>query len=406
MSIFKSCYGFAFSLFFCCHFFSSSVLAKESVVSDVPKLSAQQVALALAPHAKKSEFPNRVDFAGYGRLAVEYSMDRELHEKISSIYKSYKPDFSAFVAIEPETGRILSLTSYVKHNEYPDNFSLNAQAPAASLFKVVSAAAGIDQGLVNIKTVIPFNGKSTTLYKSQILKHKDNKYTRRMPFSEAFARSSNPVFGRLGMEYLSAEMLRDYSHRMGFGKSLSVDLPLEQSSVNLPFIDPWEMAEASSGFTKDILLSPLHAASMMSGILNGGELSKPYIVESVKDGEGNVLYQGKSQRLNEMFSKSTAKKIKEMMRETVRIGSARKAFSKHKRYKAYKGTDFGGKTGSLSGYSPKGRYNWFMGFGERNGKKVAYASLVVYRDKWVVRPATVTFEVLNYMFKQEGMVPQ
>jgi len=57
----------------------------------------------------------------------------------------------------------------------------------------------------------------------------------------------------------------------------------------------------------------------------------------------------------------------------------------------------------LSGYSPEGRDNWFMGFGERNGKQIAFASLVVYRDKWVVRPATVAFEVLNYVFKQEDM---
>jgi len=401
MSIFNFRYGFASSIFLCCYLLVMPVFAVDSV----PKLTADQVVKGLASHAMKSEFPSRIEFEGYGRLAVDYSIDMDLHEKISSIYKSYKPDFSAFVAIDPETGKILSLTSYVKHNDYMDNFALNAKAPAASLFKVVSAAAAIDQGLVQTKTVIPFNGKSTTLYKSQILKHKDNKYTRRMPFSEAFARSSNPIFGRLGIEYLSPTMLKDYASRMGFGQSVAVDLPLESSQVNLPFIEPWEMAEASSGFTKDILISPLHAASIMSGILNNGVLHKPYLVESIKDGEGNVLYQGESKPMGEMFSKSTSKKVKEMMRETVRIGSARKAFSKHKRYKAYRGADFGGKTGSLSGYSPEGRYNWFMGFGERNGKQIAYASLVVYRDKWVVRPANIAFEVLNYVFKQEGMKP-
>jgi len=328
MSIFNFRYGFAISIFCFCCLSTNLVYA----VNSAPKLTVDQVANGLTSYAKKSEFPSRIEFEGYGRLAVDYSIDIDLHEKISSIYKSYKPDFSAFVAIDPETGKILSLTSYVKHSDYTDNLALNAKAPAASLFKVVSAASAIDQDLVQTKTVIPFNGKSTTLYKSQILKHKDNKYTRRIPFSEAFARSSNPIFGRLGIEYLSPTMLKDYASRMGFGQSVAVDLPLESSQINLPFIESWEMAEASSGFTKDILLSPLHAASIMSGILNEGVLRKPYIVESVKDGEGNTLYQGESELMGEMFSKSTSKKIKEMMRETVRIGSARKAFSKHKRY--------------------------------------------------------------------------
>ena len=80
--------------------------------------------------------------------------------------------------------------------------------------------------------------------------------------------------------------------------------------------------------------------------------------------------------------------------------SAKKSFSSHRRYKAFKGAEFGGKTGSLSGHDPEGRYGWFAGYGERNGKQIAYASLVVYKEKWVVRAARVAFEVLNYVFKQ------
>jgi len=194
-------------------------------VETIAKLSAKQVRQALSPYAKDNAFPSRLSFDDYGRLALEYTLDRNLHEKISSVYESYNPDYAAFVAIEPDTGKIISLTSYVKGGDYTGNFALVATSPAASLSKILSAASALDQGLVTPETIIPFNGKSTTLYKSQILRHKDNKYTRRMPFSEAFARSSNPVFGRLGIEFLSPEIISDYAKRMGFGLTVARDLP-------------------------------------------------------------------------------------------------------------------------------------------------------------------------------------
>ena len=355
---------------------------------------------ALSQHAKMNEFPNHLDLPKYGQVKVNYTFDIGLHNHIASIYRSYKPDYAAFVAIDPETGKILSLTSYVKDPSYEKNFSLGSNYPAASLFKIVSAAAAIDSDLISTKTILPFNGKSTTLYKSQVLRHKDNKYTRRLPFSEAFARSSNPVFGRLGIEYLSDDLLFEYAHKMGFGVDLSQDLPVGSSQLDMSLSDDWQLAEASSGFTKDIHISPIHAAAIAAAVVNGGTLYKPYVVESITSNSGDILLKGNSKAVNRMFSRETSQALKEMMRKTTQIGSARESFSSHKRYKAFRGADFGGKTGSLSGFYPEGRYGWFAGFGERNGKQIAYASLVVYKEKWVVRAARVAFEVLNYVFKQ------
>ena len=355
---------------------------------------------SLAPFALSNQFPQSLKMNTGQNVSIQYTLDVDLHNHIASIYRAYKPDFATFVAIDPDTGKLLSLTSYVKEEGYKENFALGATYPAASLFKMVSAAAAIDSKLVSSKTVIPFNGKSTTLYKSQVLRHKDNKYTRKIPFSEAFARSSNPLFGRLGVEYLTSDLIFKYAKKMGFGDRLVQDLPVQPSQIDMTLAEDWQRAEASSGFTKDINVSPIHAAAMAAAVVNDGELLAPYIVEKVTDDKGDIIYQGEKNVATRMFSKSTAATMKKMMQETTRIGSARKSFSAHRRYKAFKGAEFGGKTGSLSGLTPKGRYGWFVGYGERNGKQIAYASLVVYRDKWVVRPARVAFEVLNYVFKQ------
>ena len=363
-------------------------------------ISLDTVANSLAPFAKSNEFPNILEVGANQQVSIEYTLDIDLHEHIASIYRAYKPDYAAFVAIDPDTGRILSLTSYVKDDDYDGNFALGATYPAASLFKIVSAAAAIDTNKVSAQTVIPFNNKSTTLYKSQVLRHKDTKYTRRMPFSEAFARSANPIFGRLGVEYLNSDLIFKYAKKMGFGEHLTQDLPVLASQLDMTLSEEWQRAEASSGFTKDINISPVHAAAIAAAVLNDGQLLEPYVIEKAYDSSGQLVYEGKKNVAMQMFSKSTAATIKKMMQETTRIGSARKTFSSSRRYKAFKNAEFGGKTGSLSGLTPVGRYGWFVGYGERNGKKIAYASLVVYRDKWVVRPARVAFEVLNYVFKK------
>jgi cell division protein FtsI/penicillin-binding protein 2 len=380
--------------------FSFSFKSVADTVLTKNDLNISQVKDSLEKYASTNEFPSHLDLPSHGQVAIDYTFDVGLHNHIASIYRSYKPDYAAFVAIDPETGRILSLTSYVKDQSYGQNFALGSSYPAASLFKMVSAAAAIDANLVSTKTVLPFNGKSTTLYKSQVLRHKDNKYTRRLPLSEAFARSSNPFFGRLGVEYLSDDLIFEYAKKMGFGVQLAQDLPIEPSSLDMSLSDEWQRAEAASGFTKDIQLSPVHAASIAAAIVNGGVLYEPYIVDQIRDVNGSVLLKGNSVVSRQMFSKETAQAMKYMMRETARIGSAKKSFSSHRRYKAFKGAEFGGKTGSLSGHDPEGRYGWFAGYGERNGKQIAYASLVVYKEKWVVRAARVAFEVLNYVFKQ------
>lgn len=376
--------------------------ASFNTASATDSFTLEQVSGALREHSLVGEFPRYLEFDRFGYAEVDYTLDVGLHKKIAQIYRRYSPDYASFVAIDPDTGALLSLSSYMRdESDWEDNLALGASYPAASVFKIVSAAAALDSKQMTLESVMPFNGKSTTLYKRQILQHKDNKYTRRQSFKTAFAKSANPVFGRVGIEKLGRDKLMNYVTQFGFGKMVVQDLPVPPSQFNLPLQEEWELAEAASGFTRDILLGPVHAAAFAASLLNDGEMLAPYVVNSIADKNGTVLYQGAPRKIGRTVGTQTANDLLAMMRETVRIGSARKAFRKASRYRAYKGADYGGKTGSLTGYSPAGRYDWFVGFGERDGKRIAYASLIINKEKWYVRSSQVAFEVLNYFFKQD-----
>lgn len=381
-------------------FFSASAVSADS------SLTAEDIAATLTAHARKNRFPNRLTFSyGQNQESVEgyikYTFDQTVHDDMAAVYLRYQPDYAAFVAMDVETGAILNLTSFIKAQEQWDNLVMRADYPAASVFKMVTAAAGLDMGKLSPSTVIPFNGKSTTLYKSQVLRHKNNKWTRKPTLKESFAKSVNSVFGQIGIFQLGAESLRDYANKFGFERSLKSDFQLPLSKIGLDFDNDFEIAEAASGYTKDITLSPIHAAQMAAIVANDGQMVTPYMVESVVGLSGELLYKADAVHSpQKVISAAAAKQMRELMRETTRIGSARKSFRGLSRYKVYDGMKIGGKTGSLTGYSPKGRHDWFVGYAEKDGRRVAYASLIVNKEKWYVRSAYVARQfIYNYFSK-------
>lgn len=386
------------SFFFVC----SSALAKSDVM-----LTASQVAAAVTQHARKNRFPNKLDFVGEQGATqtgyIRYTFDDKVHDDMAAVYLKYQPDYACFVALDVETGAIINLTSFIKNDEQWDNLVMRSDYPAASVFKIVTAAAGLDLGKVAPSTVLPFNGKSTTLYKSQVLRHKKNKWTRTPTFKESFAKSVNPVFGRLGVFELGESKLTEYATRFGFDRTLESDFELPPSRMGLDLSQQWALAEAASGYTKDITLSPVHAAQMAAIVANNGKMVVPYMVESVTGRTGQLLYKAQPQpNADQVVSAATAKHMRALMRETTRIGSARKSFGGLSRYSVYKDMEIGGKTGSLTGFSPKGRHDWFVGYAQKDGRRVAYASLIINKEKWYVRSAYVARQFIYHFFSDQA----
>jgi cell division protein FtsI/penicillin-binding protein 2 len=371
------------------------------------EISMSGVAEVITEHAKLSRFPNKLVFKDGSGLdrpgVVEYTFDENVHQDMAGVYLKYQPDYACFVALDVETGAILNLTSFIKSDEQWDNLVMRSDYPAASVFKLVTAAAGLDLGKLSPASVLPFNGKSTSLYKSQVLRHKTNKWTRNPTLKESFAKSINAVFGRIGVYKLGAENLTSYADRFGFGQEMNTDFKLPLSRLGLDLSDQWQIAEAASGYTKDITLSPIHAAQMAAIVANDGKMVTPYMVESIEDPTGKSLYRAKPPVVEQqVISADSAAALRTLMVETTRIGSARKSFRDIHRYKVYRGMEIGGKTGSLTGYSPKGRHDWFVGYAEKNGRKVAYASLIINKEKWYVRSAYVARQFIYHYFTQQA----
>ena len=78
------------------------------------------------------------------------------------------------------------------------------------------------------ESVIAFNGRNHTLYRSNVLDSNQHRWTRFMTLREAFGKSVNTVFGRIGAFSVGPERLREYAERFGFDASIPTDLPLQE----------------------------------------------------------------------------------------------------------------------------------------------------------------------------------
>lgn len=292
-----------------------------------------------------------------------------------------KPRQIAMVVLDGNQGHILAMAGYDLEDE-ATNPCTQAMYPAASIFKIVTAAAALDALDYTPDTPLYFNGNKYTLYKRQ-LKDVKNRYTVKVSFEKAFAESINPVFGKLGQTYLGRDTLAEFARAFGFNQVPDTDLAFDTGHFHIEE-DAFHLAELGSGFNRDTLISPLFGAMMITPLLNDGQTVVPSVIRRVVDGNGNLLYQHTPTRFSTAMTPASAAALKKLMEKTVAHGTARKSFGSFSRDKVLSRLSIGGKTGSLSNREHTIKYDWFTGFAkEKTGSRAITFSVVVGHGEYI-----------------------
>lgn len=308
-----------------------------------------------------------------------------------------------FVMMDPETGRVLSMVSYDRHSQTA-NVCLQPEYPAASIFKIVTAAGALEKCGFSADTPLTFNGNKYTLYKTQ-LKDQINKHTSQVSFAKSFACSINPVFGKIGVHQLGKSGLESYAAAFGFNKAFDFEIPLPPSTFAVTD-DPFNCAEAASGFNRRTLLSPMHGALIVASIVNNGRLLEPTLIDTVRAGD-EAVYRRRQQEACEPVTPYTANTLKKMMTETVASGTASKSFAGYKKDKVLSRLAIGGKTGSINNNAEHLKYDWFAGFaeGEAGRPKIVVCALVVHKDYIGIKSAQYARMAIKEYFKNHESSP-
>jgi cell division protein FtsI/penicillin-binding protein 2 len=200
----------------------------------------------------------------------------------------------------------------------------------------------------------------------------------------------------MGIYDLGRNVISEYAGKFLFNQSISFDFPLEKSTISVPD-DEYGLAEIASGFNRQTLISPLHAALLASAVANKGTMMSPHFIDSVFDESGNLLYKSRPTLLTSPISRGTAESLKLMMGETIVRGTCRKAFRSLRRSKAFRHVELGAKTGTINDKLDRFKYDWLAGFAlpREVGKGISISVLSIHGEKLGIRAS----ELGRYIIK-------
>lgn len=305
-------------------------------------------------------------------------------------YDALGDNKGAAVAIDPATGKILAVVSTPSYDpsrittgdgkaweqltKDPDkpmtNRALRQPLPPGSTFKLVVAAAALEDGLyssVDEKTDSP---------DPYPLPQSSDKLTNENPSAPcenasirvALQYSCNNVFGSMAVD-LGQDKVREMAEKFGFNDE-EQDVPVRA----YPSVYPSDMDEASTALTGigqfDVTATPLQMAMVSAAIANGGKLVSPHMVSQITDGGGDVLEDYDDADSKEIVSSDTAEQLQSAMQTVVEKGTGTNA--------QISGATVGGKTGTAQHgeNNSKTPYAWFTSYGKADGKEVAVAVVV------------------------------
>ncbi len=323
---------------------------------------------------------------------ILYSVDPHLQSAVSKLVASSRAAHVAVVAMEAKTGRIIAIDQNSKEFS---NLALHASFPAASLFKIVTAAAALEKKAINAEEMVYYRGGTYTLERWNYRPDR-SKDSQAMSVKEAMGKSCNPVFGRIALKHLNAGALSYYARRFGFNTDLSFDIPLPESMATIDE-DDFGLSRTAAGFGR-VFISPVHAASFISAIANRGNLLRPALVDQVSLPSGNLIYKSKPAIVQKAVSEETAQELLKMLEYTTTIGTSRRAFNRREG-STLENVRVAGKTGTLRGQNPRGINNWFVGTAPLEDPQISVAVIVVDPERITTRASEIGRMIFEEYFK-------
>ncbi|MEW6664224.1 MAG: penicillin-binding transpeptidase domain-containing protein [Thermodesulfobacteriota bacterium] len=333
------------------------------------------------------------------RLLVETSLDPALQTFVHDLLSRSLTIRASMAVLNPATGQVLAMADYENGNRRGNGSScLRADYPAASLFKIVTAAAAIQGRGLSPESTMTLRGRKYTLYRSQ-LSDVEGRSDTRMTLKEAFSESINPIFGKIGIHELGKDLTGEYAERFLFNRPIPFDLPLAVSPIHIPE-DDFGLAEIASGFNKTTMISPLHAALLSAAVANRGAIMEPWLIKQITDEKNAILYSRNPATLANPMSAKTAGMMRELMYETVVKGTARKAFRLMQKKKSLHAIELGAKTGTINDPVDQNRVDWITAYAIPEGEEggICLAGLAIHGEKSGHRAKDMVRAVIEHYF--------
>lgn len=339
-------------------------------------------------------------------LTIDEVIQRYLEDSLEQVYIDSKGVGAYGVVMDVDTGAILAMANMGNFNlnspqalteeeekmlleTYPDdeekrsqarnnllyskwrNFVVSDSYEPGSVFKIVTAAAAIEENVLSEDFTYNCTGKITVADRVIQCHNRDGGHGTQ-DLKHGLMNSCNPLFITVG-QTLGKEKFFEYFEAFGFTEKTGIDLPAEPTpvaGVNYHSPDKMGIVElSSSSFGQSFQVTPIQMVTAISAVANGGYLMQPYVVARQLDENGNVISETQPKIRRQVISEETAATVADMMEGVVASGTGKNAY--------VAGYRVAGKTGTSQKLGNKGEYVASFGcFAPANDPEIAVLILV------------------------------
>ena len=376
-------------------------------------------------------------------LAIDLELQQFMEEALLRGMEIANSESGVIIAMNPQTGEILSLVSLpsydnnlfatgISHEDWAGlqedpskplvNHAISGQYPPGSAFKIVPAAAALEEGVVNRRTTLTCQGTLWLPNKyfpddPELAQpfycwiHKLDRGHGSLNIIQGIAQSCDIFFYQVGggleeFEGLGLERLSEYAHLFGLGQPTGIGLAGEAPGLvptkkwkRINYAESWATGDTynvsiGQGF---ILVTPLQLLNATVAVANGGTLYRPQIVYQMTNAEGQVIRPFAPEVIRQVpVSEENLAMIREGMQAAVEWGTAPQA--------QLEGVEVAGKTGTAEYPGPRDEegnlptHAWFTAFAPVQEPEIALVVFVAGGGEGTATAVPIAAEILRYYF--------
>ena len=281
------------------------------------------------------------------QLTINGEIQDIVERELNNAYDTYNPDGIWALAMDPNTGKILAMSSKPDFNPndyksadkdvYNHNIPIWKTYEPGSTFKIITFSSALNENLFDMDKDTYFDKGYEIVGGARIKSWKKGGHGLQT-FREVLQNSSNPGFVEIGRR-LGKDKLYEYVKKFGLTEKTGIDLPGESKGIMFDYDAFNELEQATVAFGQGISITPMQLVRAVCACVNGGTLYKPYLVDKIIDSYSNdIVYEHKPEALRKVISEDASKKMRDALESVVTDGGGKNAY--------IDGYRIGGKTGT------------------------------------------------------------
>ena len=348
------------------------------------------------------------------QISLDYNLQTYAQQMAEKVLEEKKAQKVAVLLMNPQNGEILAMVNVPEFdlnepfrlntgtgedltdeelqdalNQMWRNGCINDTYEPGSTFKIITASACLEEGVVDLKDTFTCPGYRI-VEDRKIRCHKVGGHGAET-FVEGIENSCNPVFIEIGLR-LGTENFYKYFRQFGLMGTTGVDLPGEAGTIMHKPENVGQVELATMSFGQSFQVTPIQMAATVSSLVNGGIRVTPHFGVRILDEEGKELKEFQYQEKERIVSRETSRTMQRLLEGVVSQGSGKNAY--------LEGYHIGGKT-ATSQTLPRSANRYissFIGFAPADDPQIL-GMCVIYDPQGVYYGGTIAAPVIGDIFR-------